>query len=185
MIVSAVEKSTGKEHKITIKNDKGRLSKSEVEKMVADAEKFKEEDEKNAARIEAKSKLENYCYSIKQTLNDEKLQDKISEEDKTTVTENIEETLKWLSDHQDEEKEIYTEKYTEFEQLVTPIMTKIYQQSTPEGGMPAGMPWWNAPRNGRGNGWWNALVECPREWQRQWRVVCLHNRKKIILRLRK
>ena len=140
LIVSAVEKSTGKEHKITIKNDKGRLSKSEVEKMVADAEKFKEEDEKNAARIEAKSKLENYCYSIKQTLNDEKLQDKISEEDKTTVTENIEETLKWLSDHQDEEKEIYTEKYTEFEQLVTPIMTKIYQQSTPEGGMPAGMP---------------------------------------------
>ena len=138
LIVSAVEKSTGKEHKITIKNDKGRLSQSEVEKMVADAEKFKEEDEKNAAKIESKSKLENYCYSVKQSINDEKLKDKISEEDKTTVTENIEEILTWLTEHQDEEKEMYTEKYTEFEQVVSPIMTKIYQQSMP-GGMPGGM----------------------------------------------
>ena len=73
LTVSAAEKSTGKEQKITIKNDKGRLTKEEVEKMVADAEKFKEEDEKNAAKIEAKSKLENHCYSMKNAVNEEKI----------------------------------------------------------------------------------------------------------------
>ena len=88
LTVSSVEKSTGKENKITITNDKGRLSKEDVERMVAEAEKFKEEDDKNAARIEAKSKLENYCYSVKNSMNDEKLKDKISEEDKSSVTSN-------------------------------------------------------------------------------------------------
>merc|ERR1711908_114676 len=71
--VSAVEKSTGKEQKITIKNDKGRLSQEEVERMVAEAEKYKAEDEANASRIQAKNGLENYCYSMKNTMNDEKL----------------------------------------------------------------------------------------------------------------
>ena len=138
LTVSSVEKSTGKENKITITNDKGRLSKEDVERMVAEAEKFKEEDDKNAARIEAKSKLENYCYSVKNSMNDEKLKDKISEEDKSSVTSNIEETLKWLDDHQNDEKEVYDEKYQEMEKIFTPIMTKIYQQSA--GGMPGGMP---------------------------------------------
>jgi len=136
LIVSAVEKSTGKEHKITITNDKSRLSKQEVEKMVAEAEKFKEEDEKNAAKIESKSKLENYCYSLKNSVNDEKLKDKISEEDKTTISETIESTLNWLNDHQNEEKEMYDEKYSEVEKIFTPIMTKIYQQSAPQESMP-------------------------------------------------
>merc|ERR1712199_13735 len=71
--VTAVEKSTGRENKITITNDKGRLSKDEVERMVAEAEKYKAEDEANASRIQAKNGLENYCYSMKNTLNDEKL----------------------------------------------------------------------------------------------------------------
>lgn len=136
LIVSAVEKSTGKEHKITITNDKSRLSKQEVEKMVAEAEKFKEEDEKNAAKIESKSKLENYCYSLKNSVTDEKLKDKISEEDKTTISETIESTLNWLNDHQNEEKEMYDEKYSEVEKIFTPIMTKIYQQSAPQESMP-------------------------------------------------
>ena len=138
--VSALEKSSGKENKITIKNDKGRLTKEEVEQMVADAEKFKEEDERNASRIQAKGKLENYCYSVKNSLNDEKLKDKIEESDKTTVVQTIEDTLKWLDEHQSEEKEIYDSKYTEVEQVFTPIMTKIYQQAAPPAGMPAGMP---------------------------------------------
>jgi len=138
--VSALEKSSGKENKITIKNDKGRLTKEEVEQMVADAEKFKEEDERNASRIQAKGKLENYCYSVKNSLNDEKLKDKIEESDKTTVVQTIEDTLKWLDEHQSEEKEIYDSKYTEVEQVFTPIMTKIYQQAAPPAGMPGGMP---------------------------------------------
>jgi len=143
LTVSSVEKSTGKENKITITNDKGRLSKEDVERMVAEAEQYKEEDDKNAERIETKSKLENYCYSTKNSMNDEKLKEKISEEDKTLVQEKIEETLKWLDDHQNDEKETYDEKYTELEQIFTPIMTKIYQQSGAEsgaGGMPGQAP---------------------------------------------
>jgi L1 cell adhesion molecule like protein len=141
LTVSSVEKSTGKENKITITNDKGRLSKEEVERMVAEAEKFKEEDEMNASRIESKSKLENYCYSVKNSTNDEKLKDKIQEEDKNTVTQTVDDTIKWLGENQDELKDVYDTKYKEVEAVLAPIMTKIYQQSMPaQGGMPGGMP---------------------------------------------
>merc|ERR1712065_68508 len=71
--VSAVEKSTGKENKITITNDKGRLSQEEIERMVEEAEKYKAEDDANRHRVEAKNQLENYCYSMKSTLDDEKV----------------------------------------------------------------------------------------------------------------
>jgi len=74
--VSAVDKSTGKSSKITITNDKGRLSKEEIEKLVKDAEKYKNEDEAVKKKVEAKNGLENYCYSIKNTIKDEKLKDK-------------------------------------------------------------------------------------------------------------
>merc|ERR1712166_701787 len=110
LTVSAVEKSTGKEHKITIKNDKGRLSKEEVERMVQEAEKYKEEDERNAGKVEAKSKLENYCYSLKNSTTDEKLKEKISPEDKTTIMSKVEETLKWLDDNQMNSAEEYDAK---------------------------------------------------------------------------
>merc|ERR1719269_413634 len=80
--VSAIEKSTGKENKITITNDKSRLSKEDVEKMTADAEKYAKEDEEFKKKVEAKNGLENYCYSMKNTLGDEKLKDKISDDDK-------------------------------------------------------------------------------------------------------
>jgi len=85
--VSAVDKGTGKTNKITITNDKGRLSKEDIERMVNEAEKFKGEDEKIKKRIEAKNGLENYCFTMKNTLNDEKLKEKFTEEDKTTIEE--------------------------------------------------------------------------------------------------
>ena len=128
--VTASEKSTGKVNNITITNDKSRLSKEEVEKMVAEAEKFKEEDERNASRIEAKSKLENYCFSLKNSINDEKLQDKISSDDKTTIQDNIDKTLKWLDDNQHLDKEEYDSKYNELESICSPIMSKIYSTGT-------------------------------------------------------
>lgn len=93
MNVSATEKGTGKSSKITITNDKGRLSKEEIEKMVNDAEKFKGEDEKIKARVEAKNHLENYCYSMKNTLNDEKLKEKFSDEDKKVIEDGCAEGL--------------------------------------------------------------------------------------------
>merc|ERR1712093_870414 len=113
--VSAVEKSTGKENKITITNDKGRLSKEDVERMVQEAEQFKAEDEANASRVQAKNTVENYCYSMKNALNDEKTGGAISEEDKGTINAKIEEALKWLDDNQSAEKEEFDEKQKELE----------------------------------------------------------------------
>merc|ERR1711920_5571 len=80
--VSACDKSTGKSQKITITNDKGRLSKEDIEKMVNDAEKFKKDDEAAADRVKAKNELESYAYQVKQTMDDEKIKDKVSDEDK-------------------------------------------------------------------------------------------------------
>merc|ERR1712212_1400338 len=74
--VSAADKSTGKSNQITITNEKGRLSQEEIDRMVQEAEKFKEEDEKNKSKIEAKNGLENYCYSLKNTIQEEKLKDR-------------------------------------------------------------------------------------------------------------
>merc|ERR1719440_2753930 len=103
--VSAVEKSTGKENKITITNDKGRLSKEEVERMVAEAEKYKQQDEANKSKIEAKNSCENYAYSLRNSLNEEKLASKLSDEDKATANAKIDETISWLDEHLGAEKE--------------------------------------------------------------------------------
>ena len=94
--VSAADKSTGKQNKITITNDKGRLSKEEIERMVSDAEKFKAEDDKQKDRISAKNGLESYCFNMKTTLDDDKVKDKISEDDKKAINGKCDEALKWL-----------------------------------------------------------------------------------------
>lgn len=103
--VSATDKGTSKTNKITITNDKGRLSKDEIEKMVNDAEKFKGEDEKIKKRVEAKNSFENYCFQMKNTLNDEKLKEKFSEEDKKVVEEASKEGLQWLESSPNAEAE--------------------------------------------------------------------------------
>merc|ERR1712183_1239537 len=82
--VTACDKSTGKENKITITNDKGRLSKEDIEKMVNDAEKCKAEDEQQRERVQAKNELESYAFNVKQSVEDAKLKGKISDEDKNT-----------------------------------------------------------------------------------------------------
>ena len=98
--VSAVDKSTGKENKITITNDKGRLSKEEIERMVSEAEKYKAEDDEQAKRIQARNQLEGYAYQVKSTVEDDKLKDKISEEDRNTVLEKCKEVLEWFDHNQ-------------------------------------------------------------------------------------
>ncbi len=120
--VNAMEKSTGKEQKITITNDKGRLSQADIEKMVADAEKYKEDDEKIKLVIETKNKLENYVYSMESVVNDEKI--KLDEEDKNKVTEKIEEIKTWLYTNSDNITE-YENKQKELENIVKPIMEKM------------------------------------------------------------
>jgi len=135
--VSAVDKSTGRENKITITNDKGRLSKDDIEKMVADAEKYKKEDEAQRDRISAKNSLESYCFNMKTSINDDKIAAKISAEDKTKINETIESALKWMETNQLAEKEEFEHKLKEVEKTCSPIMTKLYGG---EGGAPGGMP---------------------------------------------
>merc|ERR1712146_400137 len=122
--VSAVEKSTNKEEKITITNDKGRLTPEEIERMVADAEKYKTEDDVNRARIEAKNGLENYAYSMKNTISEPSMADKLAPEDKSAIEAAITSTTTWLDTHQNAEKEEYEAKQKELEGVVMPILQK-------------------------------------------------------------
>lgn len=131
--VNAVEKSTGKEEKIEIKNDKGRLSQDDIEKMVADAEKFKKEDEKARERVEAKNGFEAYIYQVKQTPTQEGMTDKFSEDEKTQLNEWCEEELTWLDDHSNVSKEDFNKQKQAFEQKVQPVLMKAYQSGVSGG----------------------------------------------------
>ncbi len=135
--VSAEDKAGGSKNKITITNDKGRLSKDDIERMVREAEQFKSADEANRTRIEAKNQLENYAYSLRNTLNDDKIASKIEEADKSALTAAIDETIKWLDANQQATKEEFEYHLKELEKKANPIMTKMYQQA---GGAPGGMP---------------------------------------------
>ncbi|KAK7092441.1 heat shock cognate 71 kDa protein [Littorina saxatilis] len=134
--VSAADKSTGKENKITITNDKGRLSKEEIERMVNDAEKYKDEDDKQKNRISSKNALESYAFHMKSTIEDEKIKDKISEEDKKTIIDKCNEVISWLDANQLAEKEEFDDKQKEVEKICNPIITKLYQAAGGAGGMP-------------------------------------------------
>ena len=123
--VSATEKSSGKSNKITITNDKGRLSADEIEKMVAEAEKYKDEDNKIKDKIEAKNKFEGYLYQVKSSLNDPSLKDKLDENDKSNLQEKVTECEKWFDSHSDEEKDIYEEKQKELENVFMELMKKV------------------------------------------------------------
>ncbi|XP_029440585.1 heat shock 70 kDa protein-like [Rhinatrema bivittatum] len=137
--VSAVEKSTGKQNKITITNDKGRLSKEEIEKMVQDAEKYKADDDAQRERISAKNSLESYTFNVKSTVEDENLKDKISEEEKKSIMEKCNQTISWLENNQLAEKEEYEHQQKELEKVCKPIITKLYQGGMP-GACPRGQP---------------------------------------------
>ena len=138
MNVSALEKGTGKTNKIVITNDKGRLSKEEIERMLAEAEKYKAEDEAEAGRISAKNGLESYAYSLRNTVSDPKVDEKLDAGDKETLKKAIDETVAWLDDNQTATSEEYTDKQKELEGTANPIMVKMYGGA--EGGMPGGMP---------------------------------------------
>jgi len=137
--VSAVDKSTGRENKITITNDKGRLSKDDIERMVSDAEKYKKEDDAQRERISAKNSLESYCFNMKTSINDDKISSKLTADDKAKINETIESTLKWLETNNLAEKEEFEHKLKEVEKLCAPIMTKLYGgEQGASGGMPGG-----------------------------------------------
>ena len=140
MNVSAKDKATSTESNITITNDKGRLSQDDIERMVKEAEKYAAEDDAMKDKIEAKNGLENYAYSMRNSINDEKLKDKLEAEDKETIEKAVTETTEWLDANQAAEKDEYDAKQKELEGVCNPIMMKLYGQGGAEGGMPGGMP---------------------------------------------
>merc|ERR1712033_127706 len=148
--VSACDKSTGKQNKITITNDKGRLSKEDIEKMVNDAEKYKADDDLQKERISAKNNLESYCFNMKSTLDDEKVKGKISDSDRKVITDKCDDAIKWLDANQTAEKDEYEDKQKELEGVCNPIISKMYQGAGgPRGNMPGGAPG-GAPGGGSG-----------------------------------
>ncbi|KAL4941016.1 heat shock 70 kDa protein [Aspergillus oleicola] len=151
MNVSAIEKGTGKTNKITITNDKGRLSKEDIERMLADAEKYKAEDEAEAARIQAKNGLESYAYSLKNTIGEGQLQ--ISDDDKKKVSDKVDEVISWLDNNQTAEKDEYESQQKELEGVANPIISAAYAAAG--GGAPGGAPPGAGPAPGGGAGFRN------------------------------
>ncbi|KAJ9689032.1 hypothetical protein PVL29_014601 [Vitis rotundifolia] len=125
--VSAEDKTAGVKNKITITNDKGRLSKEEIEKLVKDAEQYKAEDEEVKKKVEAKNSLENYAYNMRNTIKDEKIAGKLSGSDKQAIEKAVEETIEWLEGNQLAEVEEFEDKLKELEGICNPIIAKMYQ----------------------------------------------------------
>ena len=135
--VTAADKTTGKEEKITITNDKGRLSKEDIEKMVNDAEEYKRQDEEKFKNVEAKNALESYLYNTKSALTDE-IRSKMETDELEQVDSTIKNSLEWLDTHQSEEFSVYNDKQTEVEGIIKPIITKLYENANPDAA--SGMP---------------------------------------------
>merc|ERR1711967_29820 len=137
--VSAEDKTTGQKNKITITNDKGRLSKEEIERMVREAEKYKSEDEEHKKKVDAKNALENYAYNMRNTIQDDKVGGKLDADDKKKIEEAVEGAISWLDANQLAEVDEFEDKMKELEGICNPIMSKMYQAGG-AGGMPGGMP---------------------------------------------
>ena len=140
MNITAEEKSTKKTNNITITNDKGRLSKEQIDEMIKKAEQFKEEDNKQKELIETKNGLENYLYNLKNSMTKSENSPPTLDEVKAEMDPIIEEGLKWLEDNDDADVETYKNKQKELEAKVNPLMQKLYSSQAPPEGMPEGMP---------------------------------------------
>ena len=127
--VSAQDKATTSMKKITITNDKGRLSHEEIEKMVNDAEKYRQEDEEQSQRIGAKNALESTAYNLKQTMDDDKMADNISPAEKKQVVDKCREIIDWLDCNQTARKEEYDDRLKDLNSVTNPIVSKMYQSA--------------------------------------------------------
>merc|ERR1712083_733332 len=132
------KKNTDNVKKITIDSNKGRLSEEEINKIVADAEKYKAEDEVKRKTIQAKNDLENVAYQMTNTLDDEKFKDLIKDDDKKKVQDAVKETIDWVDANPNAEREEYEAKKKEIEDIWRPIITAAYGGA--QGGAPGGMP---------------------------------------------
>ncbi|CAK9217260.1 unnamed protein product [Sphagnum jensenii] len=137
--VSAEDKTTGQKNKITITNDKGRLSKDDIEKMVQDAEKYKSEDEDHKKKIESKNGLENYAYNMRNTIKDDKIASNLDPADKKKIEDAVEAAIQWLDQNQLAESDEFDDKMKELESICNPIIARMYQGGAggPDGAAPS------------------------------------------------
>ncbi|CAG9323631.1 unnamed protein product [Blepharisma stoltei] len=146
--VHAIDKGTGKSERITITNDKGRLSKDEIDRMVNESERYKSQDEEQRKRVEARNSLEGFAYNLRNSTTDNSVKAKIPQSELSSLEWKIREILKWVEENPGARVDQYEEKQKELERVSNPIMAKIYQQggTTGEspgespGGMPSGVP---------------------------------------------
>jgi len=151
MQVNAQDKTTGKSNKITITNDKGRLSAEEVEAMVRDAEKYAEVDKKAREKVEAKNGLEQYAYTLKQSITEEGVKDKLSDGDKSTINNACEEAIRWIESNANADKDAFEAQKKKLEEVAMPIMSKIYaDQGGAGGGFPGAGGFPGGPQGGSG-----------------------------------
>merc|ERR1711998_605762 len=128
LTVSANDKGTGKTETITITNDKGRLTKEQIDEMIKDSEKYEAEDKAIKERIDTKNQFENYIYQMKNSVEDkQKLADKISEEDKSAILDAITDSQDWLNANMDAEKDDLEDKLKELQAVCDPVIQKLYQ----------------------------------------------------------
>jgi len=137
--VSAAEKSTGKSNKITITNDKGRLSKEDIERLVQEAEKHAAEDKVRMERVDAKNQLEAYLYNTRNAVREDKVKEALGADTVKEVESWVQEGIDWLDAHQDAEKAEYDEKQKSYEEKIRPIMTKMYENAGSPGADGAGV----------------------------------------------
>jgi L1 cell adhesion molecule like protein len=126
--VSAAEKSTGQTNKITITNDKSRLSKEDIDRLVQEAEKNAADDKARMEKVDARNQLETYLYNTRNSVREDKVKEALG----STADEVegwIKEGIEWLEDHQNEEKAVYDEKYKSYEEKIKPVMMKLYEKS--------------------------------------------------------
>jgi L1 cell adhesion molecule like protein len=132
--VSAVEKSTGKSNNITIKNEKGRLSKDDIEKMVSEAEANAEADKAKMVKVEKRNELESYLYNARNSMREEKVKETLGDNDVTRVEDAVSKGISWLDEHQDEEADVYEAQRKSVESEIQPIMMKLYASKMPSTG---------------------------------------------------
>jgi L1 cell adhesion molecule like protein len=148
--VSAKDKKSSNEKKITIDSQKGRLSEEEINRIVEEAERYKDEDEQIKKKVQAKNDLENYTYQMRNTLDDEKFKDVITEEERTKVSGLVTETIDWVDNNPNAELHEYEAKKNEIEEVWKPIIMRAYQGAGGAEGGP--MPGAGGPMPDMGTG---------------------------------
>lgn len=133
--VTAKDTASGRSNNIRITNDKGRLSREEIDRMLSEADKYREQDQEQREKVTARNQIESFIFSVKQAVEDSG--DKLTQSDKDTVTKLCEETVTWLDNNALAEKEEYKHKLEEVQKQCAPILTKIHGGG---GGGGAGAP---------------------------------------------